>query len=298
MSDNIIKWESEKGRKPLLSFLLSILSPGLGQIYNGQIAKGIVFFLLLFCLILFPVIYSFIGNKNNLIVVYSVSFFSVILTCILSSLDAVLVASFSKKFKFTRANRIVYYFLYFVVINLILFVILFINSSFFSLKKMNNESMYPSISKGDLVLLYSDIDQGYSYGDVVRYKKNNIDRITRIIAGKNNDFIKIKKGEIEINGITIKRGVLTSSELEDNKYPNDEFIYQELNRSRFYIIKYSRSGHFRKVKYSYRLKKNELFILPDNRESRAHEVIIKSTIYDKVVGVIYSERNKKIIQPL
>ena len=33
--------DNPKKRKPILAFLLSIVTPGLGQVYNGQFKKGI-----------------------------------------------------------------------------------------------------------------------------------------------------------------------------------------------------------------------------------------------------------------
>src|SRR4030042_2650371 len=33
--------DSLKKRKPVLAFLLSVVTPGLGQVYNGQLKKGI-----------------------------------------------------------------------------------------------------------------------------------------------------------------------------------------------------------------------------------------------------------------
>lgn len=42
-----------KKRKPLIAALLSSITPGLGQVYNGQIIKGIIFFLAGFLLLFF-----------------------------------------------------------------------------------------------------------------------------------------------------------------------------------------------------------------------------------------------------
>ena len=36
--------DSPKKRKPILAFLLSLITPGLGQIYNGQFKKGVFYF--------------------------------------------------------------------------------------------------------------------------------------------------------------------------------------------------------------------------------------------------------------
>jgi TM2 domain-containing membrane protein YozV len=39
-----VKLDSLKKRKPILALILSLLTPGLGQIYNGQFRKGISYF--------------------------------------------------------------------------------------------------------------------------------------------------------------------------------------------------------------------------------------------------------------
>ena len=38
----------KKKRIPLIAAALSLVAPGLGQLYNGQISKGIIFFLAFF----------------------------------------------------------------------------------------------------------------------------------------------------------------------------------------------------------------------------------------------------------
>lgn len=37
-----------KPRKPVLAFILALLIPGFGQVYNGQIKKGLIFLLITF----------------------------------------------------------------------------------------------------------------------------------------------------------------------------------------------------------------------------------------------------------
>ena len=43
-------------RNPIIAFILSLFIPGLGQLYNGKLAKAILLFLLTF---LIPVLFSF-----------------------------------------------------------------------------------------------------------------------------------------------------------------------------------------------------------------------------------------------
>ena len=49
--------ESKK-RRPTVAAILSIVAPGLGQIYNGQLKKGIVFYFVVFLL---PVLMALTG---------------------------------------------------------------------------------------------------------------------------------------------------------------------------------------------------------------------------------------------
>jgi signal peptidase I len=56
-----------KKRNPIISLLFSILSPGLGQIYNGQLEKGIIFYFVGFLLLL---TYSIVGLYFYGLIIY------------------------------------------------------------------------------------------------------------------------------------------------------------------------------------------------------------------------------------
>lgn len=53
--------DKPKDKEPLLALILSLLIPGAGQAYNGQIKKGIVFFIILVTIWIFVMILSFGG---------------------------------------------------------------------------------------------------------------------------------------------------------------------------------------------------------------------------------------------
>jgi signal peptidase I len=56
-----------KKRKPFLAFLLSLVTPGLGQIYNGQLKKGLSY---LVGLDLVYIIFSFLLFKFYGMILY------------------------------------------------------------------------------------------------------------------------------------------------------------------------------------------------------------------------------------
>ena len=75
-----VKMDSLKKRKPILALILSLLTPGLGQIYNGQFKKGIsnlVGFYLVYIVFSFLLL-TFHGIIFHLMVTVGFLFFMVI----------------------------------------------------------------------------------------------------------------------------------------------------------------------------------------------------------------------------
>ncbi len=63
--------EEVKKRRPIVAFFLSVVSPGLGQIYNGQFKKG------LFCLVGFLLAYILLSFL--LLTFYGMIFYVIIM---------------------------------------------------------------------------------------------------------------------------------------------------------------------------------------------------------------------------
>ena len=68
-----------KKRKPIIAFLLSFITPGLGQIYNGRFKKGIILYLigLLIAVILIfsGLFFKFYGIILSLVIILGFSIF-------------------------------------------------------------------------------------------------------------------------------------------------------------------------------------------------------------------------------
>ena len=77
-----------KRRRPVLAGLLSFLAPGLGQLYNGELKKGIVFFLIVTGLIIIPLLAGVLSTFYGLLLYGAVRllcFFTVIIDAFLSA---------------------------------------------------------------------------------------------------------------------------------------------------------------------------------------------------------------------
>jgi signal peptidase I len=91
--------DSLKKRKPILAFLFSLVTPGLGQIYNGQLKKGLFYlvgFLLVYVVFSFLLL-TFYGMICYLIIMLGFSLF-ILLDALLGAvkLKAIALKSYNK----------------------------------------------------------------------------------------------------------------------------------------------------------------------------------------------------------
>jgi signal peptidase I len=102
-----------KKRKPIISLLLSVIAPGLGQIYNGQIKKGI---LLYFIGLLILLTFSIIG-----LYFYGLIIFLIIGICwlIFVIADSVITAIKIKQIKLNNYNKWYIYLIFILIFNII-----------------------------------------------------------------------------------------------------------------------------------------------------------------------------------
>jgi signal peptidase I len=198
-----------KKRKPIVAAILSSLAPGLGQLYNGQIIKGIIFLL---SIILLPIIMFRLGLHHSF---YGLAILLLIFMFFLLFIigEAFYAATKKKEFILKRYNR---WYIY-------LIIIVFINStalippSFLTKRvlglsafKMPTGSMVPTLHVGDHII-----------ANLKYFRKNELQRgdlvilqspedpakifIKRIIALE-GERIEIKSKQVYINDAPLPEG--------------------------------------------------------------------------------------------
>jgi signal peptidase I len=199
----------KKKRKPIVAAILSSLAPGLGQLYNGQIIKGIIF---LFSLILLPIIMFQIGlhySYYGLIIILLIFMF--FLLFIIG--EAFFTAIKKKEFILKPYNK---WYIYLLIILLINSIVL-IPSNFLTNKvlgfnsyKLPTGSMEPTLFIGDYLianLKYFKKNE-LQRGDLVIFKYPEDpakDFIKRIIALE-GEKIEIKSKQVYIDDIPFPEG--------------------------------------------------------------------------------------------
>jgi signal peptidase I len=102
-----------KKRNPIISLLFSILSPGLGQIYNGQAKKGIIFY---FIALLILLTFSITG-----LYFYGLIIFLLIGICwlLFVIVDSLITAIKIKQSKLNNYNKWYFYLIFILIFNII-----------------------------------------------------------------------------------------------------------------------------------------------------------------------------------
>jgi len=218
-----------KPRRWWLAGLLSMLQPGLGQIYNGQALKGIGFFIVVLVLAI-PV--------SILLIKYASIYTHLIVLILALGIWAAFVADaivYAKKrgatYSLKPYNRVLVY----VAIAVALFLVRETDSSFVRACivqsfKIPAASMAPTLLAGDYILVdkLHNSERCPNRGDVVVFKypvdptKEFIKRVEAI----EGDFVEIKNKSLYLNGKLVKADYAVFSDntiLPAQTAPRDNF---------------------------------------------------------------------------
>jgi len=270
--------ESKK-RKKIIALLLSIITPGLGQIYNGQLKKGVIFylagFLLIFLLAMTGLQYQFYGAIALVLIAICWRLF------IIS--DALFVAIKIKERTLRPYNKWFIYLLIAIFANVAsLFTNDIVKTTVLGVKayKIPSGTMEPSLLVGDHIVVnlkYFKTNRPQR-GDVIVFKyplDPNKDFIKRVI-GIGGDRIEIKEKKVYING---------------QLFSDPHAHYQEGNPSSPFI-------QFRDNLGPIVVPKNALFVMGDNRDrsydSRFWGFVNLADVKGRVMYIYWSKNKNRI----
>lgn len=291
-TDKEILNQSFNPRNAFVAFLLSIFTPGLGQIYNGQLKKGAyLFFSLLFFNVIFGVTnatHSFYGLAS----LFAIEIFLRIYIII----DAIIYARRLKEY--VRKNYNTWYYHTMLAILTLIIIWAYDPKSIFGIEtfSMPTSSNQPTIQVGDWVVgdmkAYQKSEP--NYGDLIIYKKDDGYFYTSRIVGLPNDLLEINDNIVSINGKKSKT-ILIKETVTDNVEAL-EFEEELINGHKHKIYKFKQTFDSTKTNIKdIKVPANSYYILGDNRDNSADSRYIgfinKQDIYGRV---IYSYWGKSI----
>ena len=211
--ENMRETDFPNRRRPWIAVFLSLLMPGMGQIYCGSITQGLVLMLIV---IMFSTFWMFIMiidrvRENTPIGVSFVAWGFVLMATVVATIDAY------RRAKRTRYDYTLKDYNKWDVYLVLLWICgagtfgftAMIKMNLFEAFRVSSNSMAPTIMLEDRVLA-SKISYKHhnpKYGDVVLYKNpenRRGNRIKRVVA-IGGDTVEIKDGQLLINGNVLER---------------------------------------------------------------------------------------------
>ena len=189
-----------KKRKPILALLLSLVTPGLGQIYNGQFKKGVSYlvgFLLVYIVFSF-LLFKFYGMICYLIIMVGLFLFI--------SLDALLGAIKLRAIALKSYNKWYIYLIIFLLGSVVIRPLLgwTIKNNIARAYKTPSSTMKPALLVGDHLIANMRIykSEKPKRGDIIifEYPKDPSKDFIKRVIGMEQEKVEIVNNKIYING--------------------------------------------------------------------------------------------------
>ena len=290
--------ENVKPRNKFIALLLSVLLPGLGQIYNGQINKAFIFY---GAYILIP----FILKATKI----AASFYGVILLYMFLALSILYIhvdawrnAKRQQEYILKKYNKWYFYILFYIVLvsGLWFYTESSLNNMFVRSFSVSTTSGAPTLLPGDIIVadmsIYNNSEP--DYGDLVVFipPYDNQLYIFRVV-GKPNDILEINNSEIKINGKAVNTSFIWNTEI-DGMSVNE---YEEVlpNGHKHFIFKYNTTSDSLKSNMKNILVPSDCYyLLGDNRgnafDSRYMGTIGKEQIKGKATYCYWGRTTDRI----
>jgi signal peptidase I len=266
-------------RRPWLAVLLSLLLPGLGQLYCGATIQCFLFCgfmsaiaILSILAMAAPASYHPLGQMNGGLVIACL-----VLTALLSlssAIDALYTARKTRAdYRLKDYNRWYAYVLFWIAVSGgYLFTALYVRESLLEAFVVPSTSMYPTIYPGDRLLAAKNVylNNDPAIGDVVIFRnpeKRSQIYIKRVVALE-GDSVELRDDELYVNGAKLARQETPPPAMGAPAMQSPGTYFYELNDGAKYRIRLSANDDDRMRNFPKTVvPKHHCFVLGDNRDS-------------------------------
>lgn len=270
--------QTEKAaRKPWVALTASLVMPGLGQVYNGELTKGLSTFLIFSCSI--P-LFSWLSLQGPELLIWCVVLSGVLI--------ALAIYLFSVRDAFVSARRIgasylpgafnqpyaylaILFFGYFFVLNQLT---QFTKTWQLEAYKVPSQSMVPNLLKGDHFFVDKRINSPGAKSSVRRgdaaifvYPNDRSSVYIKRVIGLPGDQIEIKNTEVFVNGKSTRlEEVEESSSPELKALLADHLAFRESSdQGESFLVLWKKDA--KHANFSLTVPNGQVFVLGDNRDS-------------------------------
>jgi signal peptidase I len=295
MNSEITK-EENKPRNPILAFFFAFFFLGFGQVYNGQIKKGIIFLLIELTL---PFIYGF-----TRLGAFFIGFISILIIGFIFRIyviyDATKTATKLKIYKLKPYNT--WYYHLAIIIGIYTILWFYDANSIVGVKsfKIPTTSNEPAIKVGDKVIAdlnaFDNIKP--NYGDIVIFqKKDSLYPWIYRIVGLPNDRLEIQNNFLIINGKKCKTSFIKETKSEEFEVKEYEEELPNGHKHKIYTFKKPFEDN-ENAEHQIIIPKNSYYLMGDNRDnamdSRYIGVLKEDEIKGKVVFSYWGKTSNRI----
>jgi signal peptidase I len=282
-------------RRIWAAITFSLIMQGLGQVYCGKLARGLIFNFL--NILPLPItIYLFSVNRSPTLVPITLALFFVAgIIQLIAIIDSAYLAKHTKTdYELKDYNRwYVYVLLVLIVTGGSIGSALYLRDQTLEAFRVPAASCYPTIVPNDRILANKSVYKGIDpqRGDLVVFlspTNRQINFIKRVVAIA-GDTVEIKDGQLYVNDEKLQRRKLPQSTLDDIRVkiegePLDGEVFEEINGDIKYKIFLAKPPHD-KMPHDFEkttVPKHHCFALGDNRnfsyDSRHFGPVLLATI--------------------
>jgi signal peptidase I len=262
-------------RRPLIASAASLLLPGLGQIYNGEVGRGAALLLSLALLLPSAVWLALHGPRSTLLLFVLAGVLATLAICIYSVVAAYgSAARLRDSFVPGPWNRLTVYLAVFLFGHVFLLGLAahFTRANLIETFKVPSASMLPAIMPGDR--FFADKRVGHPGGPRIRhgdiavflYPNDRTVLFVKRIIGLPGDKVAIEGTRVSVNGVE-----LASEELHDlgnpsaNRLLDDAVAFRESGEGIGYIALWRKDSP--RTSLSLTVPNGQVFVLGDNRDA-------------------------------
>ena len=276
--------ENQKKRRPIVALLLSLLTPGLGQIYNGQLKKAVSFYLAEWLLVAILFLFSdLFFTFSGMIIFLSIFILIGFGLLLFSMLEALWSAIKLKRISLKKYNR---WYFYFGIIFVNLFLIAPITRSVIkqgipiTAYRIASGAMSPALAKGDHIIVDKNAfeKQSPKRGEIAVFQypvDPSKDFIKRVI-GLPDEKLEIRNKKVFVNNQLLEEPYVRHT---------DPHFYQSYKKLR---------DNFGPIT----VPEGSFFVMGDNRDesfdSRLWGFVDFSSLKGKAQYIYWSEKPSRI----
>ena len=279
----IISGEVRKPR-PFTAFALSIFVTGLGQVYCGEAARGIVIMLMRVLAVVAVPCYSVLYPQENMLGEVFAAIVIFVLISLISAFEALACAAFSGIVRKKRCNNPAYYLTFSVSSLAIIFFSFFVFFTIFGFPGASAD-YHPLINSGDLLVVNKTIDK-FRPGETVF---SNSGTPLRIIAMPGST-VTYSEGRFSVEGSELARSVYTEQEILAMSITDNDVVSEYNGPYRYAVIPGRDKTRLRALTGS-----NEYYAAPDDRREKGKFGVLPVTsAQGRFEGVLFSVWRKKL----